>query len=392
MAPPSATTTVGHSAYLPSSNGSSAPANGHKNGTARPPPSIPKTMKRWVVRNFTGPEGLEIEEDVPMPELGPNDVLVKLSAASLNYRDLVVTRGQYPWALTLPVIPCSDGAGTVAAVGSRVTSFAPGDAVATVMNGAHQFGPVQPTKHLEHVLGGSMPGTLTEFGVFPEAYLIDMPRNLTMVEGSTLSCAALTAWDALYGLEGKHVRPGDWVLTMGSGGVSCFAVQFAKAAGAKVIATTSSDKKAERLRSLGADHVVNYREVPDWGAAVTALTPDGAGVDLIVEVGGATTLKQSLSAIKAGGLISLVGFRGGAPDASTPDLEPRLLDVFFRFCVVRTSFVGPRTQYEAMNRAIEALDIKPAIDERVFEFGEAREAFAYMESQGHFGKVCVKLE
>ncbi|KAL1623495.1 hypothetical protein SLS54_004485 [Diplodia seriata] len=160
-------------------------------------------------------------------------------------------------------------------------------------------------------------------------------------------------------------------------------------AGAKVIATTSSEAKAQRLRALGADHVLNYRETPDWGAAAAALTPDGgAGVDLVVEVGGATTLKQSLAAVKPGGVVSLVGFRGGAAETEE---EPRLLDMFFRFCVVRTSFVGPRTQYEAMNRVIEALDVQPVVDERVFGFEEAREAFRYMEVQGHFGKVCVRI-
>ena len=235
-----------------------------------------------------------------------------------------------------------------------------------------------------------MPGALSEWGVFPEAYLIRKPRNLSMVEGSTLACAALTAWDALYGLEGKAVKAGDWVLTQGSGGVSCFAVQFAKAAGAIVVATTSSEEKAERLRALGADYVFNYRERADWGAAAAALSPLGEGVDVVVEVGGATTLKQSLAAVKSGGLVSLVGFRGGA--VSDAELEPKLLDMFFRFCVVRTSFVGPRPHYEAMNRVIEAAGIQPAVDERVFGFEEAREAFAYMETQGHFGKVCVKID
>ncbi|KAL1647454.1 hypothetical protein SLS58_002784 [Diplodia intermedia] len=388
MAPPSATTTsVGHSAYIPSGNGSTAPTNGRKSGAAAtPPPPIPKTMKRWVIRDFTGPDGLEMEE-VPMPELGPNDVLVKLSAASLNYRDLVIARGAYPWPLSPPTIPCSDGAGTVAAIGSAVSSslFRPGDAVATVMNGEHAAGQFDPRRHLQNVLGaGPMAGTLAEWAVFPAAYLIAAPANVGMLGAATLACAGVTAWDALFGLEGKGPRPGGWVLTMGSGG-------FAKAAGAKVIATTSSAAKAQRLRLLGADHVLNYLETPDWGAAAAALTPDGgAGVDLVVEVGGATTLRQSLAAVKPGGVVSLVGFRGGSA-AETEEEEPRLLDMFFRFCVVRTSFVGPRTQYEAMNRVIEALDVRPVVDERVFGFEEAREAFRYMEGQGHFGKVCVRI-
>ncbi|KAH7042066.1 alcohol dehydrogenase [Macrophomina phaseolina] len=348
---------------------------------------IPKTTKRWVIRNFTGPDGLEME-DAPIPELGPNDVLVKLSAASLNYRDLVMARGAYPWALPppdTPIVPTSDGAGTVVARGTHVRSLRPGDAVATVMNGDHQFGALKP-QHLERVLGGSLPGCLAEYQVFPETYLIPLPTNLDFLEGSTLACAALTAWDALFGLEGKPVRPGQWVVTQGSGGVSCFALQLAKAAGAKVIATTSSDKKAQRLRDLGADHVINYKDVPDWGKKAKELTPGQEGVDLVVDVGGAPTVKQSLESVKQGGIVALVGFRGGNSDD-----QPKLMDMFFHFCIVRTVFVGPRTQYEEMNRVIEAQKIKPAIDERVFEFGDARDAFKYMETQQHFGKVCIRI-
>lgn len=238
-----------------------------------------------------------------------------------------MARGAYPWALPPPgdlIVPTSDGAGTVVACGPRVRSLAPGARVATVMNGDHQFGHVKP-HHIDRVLGGSMGGCLAEYQVFPETYLIPLPANLDFLGGSTLACAALTAWDALYGLEGKPVKPGQWVLTQGSGGVSVFAVQvsprmvsfysntvlfplipldsdwtaytdsklqLAKAAGAKVIATTSSDKKAKRLLEIGADHVINYKDVPEWGKKAKELTPGQEGVDLVVDVGGAPTLKQ----------------------------------------------------------------------------------------------------
>ncbi|KAL1632472.1 hypothetical protein SLS56_003550 [Neofusicoccum ribis] len=342
---------------------------------------IPTTTQRWVIDAFTGPDGLRLEIAAPLPALGPHDVLVKLSAASLNYRDLVMARGQYPWALAAPIIPCSDGAGTVLAVGPAVAAFRVGDQVATVMNGDHTFGPVQP-RHLEKVLGGSMQGTLAQHGVFPERYLIALPKGLSMLEGATLPCAALTAWDALYGLEGRGVKAGQWVVTQGTGGL-------AKAAGAKVIATTSSEEKAKRLRELGADHVINYTDVPEWGKVAKELTPNQEGVDLVVDVAGHRTVKQSLEAVKWGGIVSLVGFRGGA--VKDGEDEPKLLDMFFHFCIVRTSFVGPRTQYEDMNRVIEACSIKPAIDDRVFDFEEAKEAFRHMETQQHFGKVCVRI-
>lgn len=371
------------------SNPSTTPANNgsNANGSVTAVHDIPQTTKRWVIRNFTGPDGLELEE-APIPELGANDVLVKLSAASLNYRDLVMARGAYPWALPSPgdlIVPTSDGAGTVVACGPHVRSLAPGARVATVMNGDHQFGHVKP-HHIDRVLGGSMGGCLAEYQVFPETYLIPLPANLDLLGGSTLACAALTAWDALYGLEGKPVKPGQWVLTQGSGGVSVFAVQLAKAAGAKVIATTSSDKKAKRLLEIGADHVINYKDVPEWGKKAKELTPGQEGVDLVVDVGGAPTLKQSLESVKWGGIVALVGFRGGASEE-----EPKLMDMFFHFCIVRTVFVGPRAQYEDMNRVIETHAIKPAIDERVFEFEDTREAYKYMETQQHFGKVCIKI-
>lgn len=232
-----------------------------------------------------------------------------------------------------------------------------------------------------------------------------MPKNLNFLEGATLTCAALTAWNGLYGLESRALKQGDTVLTQGTGGVSIFALQFAKAAGATVIATTSSAKKAETLKKLGADHVINYKEDANWGETAKKLTADGQGVTHILEVGGPTTMKQvlfypviaspsflltleqSLAAIRIDGVISIIGFVGGM----TKD-QPSFLDCLMNICTVRGVLVGSRLQFEDMNRAIEGNDIHPVIDEKVFTLDEAKEAYQYMWDQKHFGKLCIKIE
>jgi len=208
------------------------------------------------------------------------------------------------------VVPGSDGAGTVEAVGSRVTRFKAGDKVATLFSQGHLAGSLDG-QSIQTGLGGVLDGTLREYGVFDEQGLVTMPSNLNMQEASTLSCAAVTAWNALYGLETRAVKPGDYVLTQGTGGVSMFALQFAKAAGAKVIATTSSEEKADILKKHGADHVINYKENPNWGKQAASLTPGEVGVHHVVEVGGPTTMAQSLKAVKIDGVISIIGFIGG---------------------------------------------------------------------------------
>lgn len=261
----------------------------------------------------------------------------------------------------------------------------------TLFHQDHQYGAVTP-EILDSGLGGTHDGTLREYGVFKAEGLVRAPKNLTLAEASTLSCAALTSWNALYGLH--QLKPGQTVLVQGTGGVSMFALsvswtrrsvellvydytevnQFAKAAGAYVIATTSSDEKAERLRQLGADHVVNYRTEPNWGQAVKALTPNSAGVDNVVEVGGAGSLEQSLQAIKYEGTISIVGYLGGLTPKAT------LLDCLFTTCVARGVYIGSRQQMEDMVAAIEANDIHPVIDEEVFTLPRAKDAYQYMVS------------
>jgi NADPH:quinone reductase-like Zn-dependent oxidoreductase len=239
------------------------------------------------------------------------------------------------------VVPGSDGAGEVVAVGKKVTRFKPGAKVVTLFNQTHLGGSLNAQSKASG-LGGVVDGTLRQYGSFNENGLVDMPPSLNWLEGATLSCAALTAWNALYGL--KPLAPGDVVLTQGTGGVSIFGVQFAKAAGAIVIATTSSAKKAGTLKKLGADHVINYKDDPNWGEKAKALSPNGEGVDHIIEVGGPATMAQSLKAIRIDGVISIIGFVGGAPSKD----QPTYLDALMNVCTVRGILVGSRVQFEDM--------------------------------------------
>lgn len=250
----------------------------------------------------------------------------------------------YPFPQNDGVTPGSDGAGEVVAVGSKVTRFSPGAKVVTLFNQRHLGGP-HTVESLGSGVGGTLDGTLRQYGVFNENGLVDMPSNLSFIEAATLPCAAVTAWNALYGL--TPLQPGDIVLTQGTGGVSIFALQFAKAAGATVIATTSSAAKGEVLKKLGADHVINYKEVPNWGEKAKSLTPKGLGIHHIIEVGGPTTMAQSLKAIKLDGVISVIGFVGG-----NAEKEPSFLEALSNICTVRGLFVGSRVQHEDMVRQL----------------------------------------
>ncbi|KAF2682072.1 hypothetical protein K458DRAFT_370618 [Lentithecium fluviatile CBS 122367] len=345
----------------------------------------PSTMRQWTVEGKNGFDSLNFNEKAAVPELGDTEVLVKFHAASLNYRDLAIPKGKYPFPVKEGVIPGSDGAGTVEAVGSRVTRFKRGDKVVTLFNQGHLAGSVS-ADILQTGLGGGTDGTLREYAALSEQGLVHIPANLNFLEASTLPCAALTAWNALYGLESRALKPGQTVLTQGTGGVSIFAVQFAKAAGARVIATTSSDKKADMLKKLGADHVINYKESPNWGEQARSLTPDERGVEHVVEVGGPTTLAQSLKAIAFDGVISIIGFVGGFSKD-----QPSFLDCLINICTVRGLLVGSRLQFEDMNAAIVQNDIHPVVDEKVFELADLKDAYQYMFDQKHFGKLCVKI-
>lgn len=213
-----------------------------------------------------------------------------------------------------------------------------------------------------------------------------LPKNLDFQEGSTLSCAALTAWNALYGLESRALKPGQWVLTQGTGGVSIFALQFAKAAGAKVIATTSSQKKADLLKKYGADHVINYKETTNWGEEAKKLTPGQEGVHHVVEVGGPATMTQSLKAIQIDGVISIIGFIAGHEEN-----QPTFLECLSNICTARGVFVGSRLQMEDMCAAIEANNLHPIVDEKVFDLKDVKDAYQYMWDQKHFGKLTINI-
>lgn len=340
-------------------------------------------MKQWSVTGTDkGFDGLEFV-GASVPKVGENEVLVKLHAASLNYRDLIIPLGKYPFPANFPVVAASDGSGEIVEVGSKVTKWNKGDKVTTLFNQGHQFGPVNFSM-MGTGLGGAVDGTLRQYGVFNETGLVRSPKNLSHVEASTLSCAALTSWNALYGL--KPLKPGQTVLVQGTGGVSIFGLQFAKAAGATVIATTSSKEKCETLKKLGADHVINYKEDANWGETAKKLTTNGAGVDHVIEIGGAGTLEQSLKAIKFEGVINIIGFVGGAKT------DTSLLHCLFHICTARGVYVGSREQMEDMVTAIEANDIHPVVDKEVFDFAKAKDAYEYMWAQKHFGKVAIKIE
>ncbi len=334
-------------------------------------------MKAYEIQGSFGMDNLKCVE---RPDLAPGhgQVLVRMKAVSLNYRDLMMVRGHYNPRQPLPLVPCSDGVGEVVAVGAGVKRVGQGDRVTTVFSQTWISG--RPTaEKLSGTLGGPIDGTLSEMMVLDAEGVIPVPNYLSDVEGATLPCAALTAWSALAEL--GDVSAGDTVLIQGTGGVSIFALQFALMLGARVIATSSNEAKLDRLRSMGAWATVNYADDPQWGKTVRRLT-DGRGVDHIVEVGGAGTLSQSLRAAAVGATISVIGVLSGISS------EFNIIPLLMQHLKLQGILVGSREGFEHMNRAIETHELKPVID-RVFNFDEVPEAFAHMASGAHFGKVCI---
>lgn len=319
-------------------------------------------------------------EDYPLPALGAADVHVRFRAASLNYRDLMVVLGQYNPKMELPRVVGSDAAGEVVAVGAAVTQFKPGDRVASLFFQQWHDGPIQPATG-KSALGGPIDGVFATERVMPEAGLIRIPEGLTLEEAATLPCAAVTAWDAL--VEKGKLRAGQTVLILGTGGVSLFGLQFAKAQGARVIVTSSSDEKLQRARAMGADELINYKRTPQWDEEVFRLTGK-RGVDHVVEVGGAGTLPQSLKAVTPGGHVFLIGVLSGK--GNTIDPTP----VLAKSIHLDGVYVGSRGMFERMNAAIVANGIKPVVD-RVFPVNEYRAAFEHMQSGSHFGKIVLSL-
>jgi NADPH:quinone reductase-like Zn-dependent oxidoreductase len=335
-------------------------------------------MKAYRIDHFGSVDGVVLgSRDDPRP--GTREVLLRVRATSLNYRDLMVLKGGGRGPTKLGVVPLSDGAGEVAALGEGACRFAVGDRVIGCFHPRWFGGPIKPD-YLTDRLGANLDGMLAEYAVVNEEALVPLPGHLSFEEAATLPCAAVTAWVALTGHH--RVTAGDTVLTQGSGGVSIFALQFARLLGAQVIATTSSAAKAEGLKSLGAAAVINYVDTPDWHEKVVELT-DGRGVDCVVEIGGPGTLAQSIKCLAVGGHISLIGSSLSRPGIM---LDPLLLGG--RGMTLGSISVGSRADFEAMNRAIALHRLRPVVD-RVFPFAEAQEAYRYFESRAHFGKVVI---
>ena len=352
-------------------------------------------MKAYEIQ--TEGEGLGRLRQVerPDPKPGPGQVLVRLRAASLNYRDQIMVKGGYHTPAPGAVVPLSDGAGEVAEVGPGVSRFKPGDRVAGTFFQVWIDG--RPPKGYG-ALGGPLDGVLTQQRVFHEDGLVAIPEQLSFEEASCLSCAGLTAWNALYGV-GRPLRAGQSVLVQGTGGVSIFALQFARAAGARVIATTSSEAKAAKLKALGADAVINYRTTPDWENEVQRLTGGeemigrdgrltvgGGGVDLVVEVGGAGTLPKSYAALGWGGKIALIGVMT-QPD-NPAALNP--IGMAFKNGSLHGVMVGSRVMFEDMLKAITTNGIKPRVD-KIFPFEDARGAYETAMAGDFIGKVVIRI-
>jgi NADPH:quinone reductase-like Zn-dependent oxidoreductase len=316
----------------------------------------------------------------PIPNPGPGQILVRLGAASLNFRDLMTIKGLYNPKQPLPLVPCSDGAGTVVALGSGVLGFQEGQRVMGCFSQKWIAG--TPTAEARAAtLGGPLDGTLAEYVLLGEAGALSTPDHLSDEEAATLPCAAVTAWNALVTM--GRLKAGDTVLVQGTGGVSIFALQFAKLCGARVVITSSSDDKLQTAIALGADATVNYRSEPDWPKAVKQIT-GGRGADHIVEVGGAGTLAGSLGCVALGGTISVIGVLSGA----AAQLDVRA--VLMKGARIQGIFVGPRDVFETMVKAMEIHQMRPAVG-RVFPFEEAVDALRTMESGAHFGKIVVRL-
>lgn len=327
-----------------------------------------KGLNSWVM----------VKRDVPKP--GPRQVLVKLKAASINFRDLLIVKKLYGiGGPPADLVPLSDAAGEVVEVGEGVSRFASGERVIGAFFTSWFSGTQK--KNQRTALGGDVDGVLAEYRVFDEGGLVACPAHLSWEEAATLPCAGLTAWNGLYGL--KPILAGDTLLALGTGGVSTFAIQFAHAAGARVIATSSSDEKLEKVKALGATDGINYKVHENWNTEARKLT-GGEGVDHILEVGGAETLPRSLKSVKTDGVISIIGMVAGGSK-----IDP--LSILAATAVVRGLTVGSRDMFEAMNRSISINRIKPVVD-RVFAFEEANDALTYFAGRSHTGKVVIRIE
>ncbi|MDG0794793.1 NAD(P)-dependent alcohol dehydrogenase [Cohnella ginsengisoli] len=337
-------------------------------------------MKAYVVRGGFGLDHV-VQVDRPIPEPGPGQALVRLKALSLNSRDIGVIEGFYNPERTEGLIPVSDGVGEIVALGEGAARFKLGDRVCGIFTQSWIDGEPTPANWTS-TLGSPLNGLLAEYAMLPEEGLVRVPDHLSDAEAATLPCAAVTAWHAV--VEEGQVRAGDTVVVQGTGGVSMFALQFAKLQGAQVIVTSGSGEKLERALAMGADHGILYTEKADWENAVLAYT-QGRGADHIVDVGGAATLNRSVAALRVGGRISIVGLLSGA---AVEDFA--IVPAILKKARLQAINVGSRAMFESMNRAIGHNGLRPAIDS-VFPFDEAVEALRRLKTGSYFGKICITL-
>ncbi|MER5642366.1 NAD(P)-dependent alcohol dehydrogenase [Kitasatospora sp. NPDC002227] len=336
-------------------------------------------MRTYQLESPGSVEGI-VARERERPAPGPTEVLVRVRAASLNRRDAMILEGSYPLPASPGVVPLSDGAGEVVAVGERVSRYRVGDRVLGAYWPRWQAGRLTP--ELFDQLGNTLDGMLTEYALLDEQWAVRVPEQLSWAEAATLPCAGVTAWTAL--THGRPLRPGQTVLTLGSGGVSLFALQLAKAMGCRVLVTTSDPAKAGRLKALGADEVIDYTAVPEWSTAVRELT-GGAGADLVVETVGARTLEQSMRSVALDGEVVLIGAGSGERY-----LKIEQATYARTMATLRRVFVGSRQDTEDLVRAVAGHGIHPVID-RGFDFTEARAAYEHYLGGRAFGKVVVEL-
>lgn len=362
--------------------------------------SIPQQTKEYVLPKVATYRNLRIRE-APIAKLKASEVLVKVHAVSLQYRDLTISNGSYDIGVYENIVPCSDMAGEVLAVGEDVQGqWTKGDRVCCNFAPAHLFGDITPAS-VNSSMGGQSPGVLTQYRCFPAEALVKIPEHLTYVQASTLPCAALTAYAALHGA--RPIKAGDTVLILGTGGVSIFGLQFAVATGATVIITSSSNEKLKTAAKLGAKHLINYKEKPDWEKEVLRIT-QGRGVDHVVEarcrlslamapvhcvfqVGGPGTLSKSIMSVKHGGGVHVIGFL----DTNAAKENP-IVTIIMKAIAINGVYIGSVAQFKDMMRLIAAnpKETEPVVD-RVFQFDDVQGAYAYMESQKHLGKIVIQV-
>ncbi|TKA48071.1 hypothetical protein B0A54_01563 [Friedmanniomyces endolithicus] len=360
-------------------------------------------FKQWQLSTTLGIDGLNLVEDASIAQVGDEEVLVEMHAASLNFLDLFVAKVSKPVSLsptendgksessqggqpgTLEqqpnpgLVTGCDGSGIIKAVGAAVKDFAPGDRIVTHLIGRIPDDAKVDFDSLRSSLGMGTNGTLTQYGKFHHSNLVHAPRSLSFEQAATLPCSGLTAYNALFGLGGRQVQRDQWVLVQGTGGVSVAALQIAVAVGAHVVATTSSAEKAVKLEILGAKHVLNYRDTPEWGVPARAFTPGKVGFDHVVDIGGDATLGESVKAVKTDGVVSTIGLLGGPADQQVP-----MMAAFQNACIVRGLVAGTRQQMRDFVAFVDEKGMKPALDDMVFGIEDARKAYWRQERQQHF--------